>query len=87
MNMSNKDQSCWVGNTVVVSVGARTGEDIVGAMLVAPEELGINMRERAGEGVSIGREALSTGTRAVVGSGSSDSSDELRRLLARTLGR
>jgi len=82
--MANKNNGCCTGGSIQVACGARTGGDIVGAMLVSPEELGIDMHARAGEGVSIGRAALAAGMREVVGSGSSD---ELRRLLGRALGR
>lgn len=82
--MKRNNGMCCMGDSIEVACGARTGEDIVGAMLVAPEEIGIDMQKRAGEGVSIGRTALASGVRAVVGS---DSSDELRRLLVGALGR
>lgn len=82
--MAAKNRGCCTGGSIEVTVGARTGGDIVGAMLVSPEEIGIDMQGRAGEGVSIGRASLAAGMREVVGSGSSD---ELRRLLGRALGR
>lgn len=82
--MNRNNGRCCMGDSIEVAVGARTGEDIVGAMLVAPEEVGVDMRARAGEGASIGRAALASGVREVVGS---SSSDELRRLLVGALGR
>jgi hypothetical protein len=79
--MANK--SC-VGGSIEVMVGARTGADIVGAMLVAPEQLGIDMSGRASEGVTIGRAALAEGLSGVVGSRDHDA---LRRLIGQALGR
>jgi hypothetical protein len=77
-------EGCCTGGSIEVTCGARTGDDIVGAMLVAPEEIGVDMQSRASEGVSIGRASLASSMQEVVGSGGSN---ELRRLLGRALGR
>lgn len=78
-----KNKSC-VGNSIEVMVGARTGADIVGAMLVSPEQVGIDMRARAEQGVSVGRAALAESVSEVV---ESQDHDALRRLIGRALGR
>lgn len=80
-----KQEKCCTTGCVETSVGARTGADIVGAMLVSPEELGINMRERALEGVDIGREAIADPLRAMVGS--AGSSEDVREAVRRALHR
>lgn len=78
-----KNKSC-VGGSIEVACGARTGSDIVGAMLVAPEQVGVDMASRATEGVTIGRSTLHRGIGEVVGSSHTDA---LRRLLGRALER
>ena len=78
----SKSRSC-TGGSVDVMVGAHTGADIVGALLVAPEELGVDMRTGAREGVMIarghGRSAPATGL--------SGEQSRLAGLMDRILGR
>lgn len=77
-------EKCCVGGSIEVACGARTGSDIVGAMLVAPEQVGVDMSSRATEGVSIGKTALHRSLGEVVGSSHTDA---LRRALGRALER
>lgn len=78
-----RTRGCWTSGSLKVMVGARTGADIVGAMMVAPEHVGVDMKSRASEGVAIGRAALHEGVQEVVGSSQLDA---LRRILGRALG-
>jgi hypothetical protein len=78
-----KSNKACTGASVVVACGARTGADIVGAMMVAPEHVGVDMTSRAVEGVEIGRSQLHEGSGEVVGS---SYTDVLRRILGRALG-
>ncbi len=78
-----KTNKACTGASVQVTCGARTGADIVGAMMVAPEQVGVDMSSRAEEGVSIGRSQLHAGLKEVVGS---SYTDVLRRILGRALG-
>lgn len=77
------EKACTAGS-IVVACGAKTGSDIVGAMMVAPEQVGVDMASRATEGVSISRSRLHAGLGEVVGSSHTDA---LRRLLGRALER
>ncbi len=78
-----KNKAC-VGGSIEVACGAKTGSDIVGALMVAPEQVGVDMASRATEGVAIGRSSLHRSLGEVVGS---TSNDALRRLLGRALER
>lgn len=76
--MKREDRSC-VGGSIEVNVGARTSGDIVGAMLVTPEEIGVDMRRDAARGVQLGKQ------RAAAPSEGGDHAP-LRKLLGKILG-
>jgi len=82
MNKRRNNTGCCTGGSVEVSVGARTGADIVGAMLVAPEEVGVDMRSGASEGVAIAKGRARTGHHDLTGPDAA-----LARLIARETGR
>lgn len=86
--MSRRNPAC-TGNSIDVCVGASrqseiyddtvgAGGFVVGAMLVPPESVGIDMRERAERGVSLGRQAMVSGL-----SEASSPLSRIRRLLSR----